>query len=116
VPGNKLADRAAISPAIAGEEPALAIGPVVEALATEPVGAEQIAREAAISLAAAAGIGMPSAGVLGVITGRTLAPAAAAALPAWDTVEVAALVAVVVVAVDGEGKPPILKRHHRSAA
>jgi hypothetical protein len=59
---------------------------------------------------------MPSAGVLGDITDRTLARAAAAALPAWDPVEVAALVAVVEVAVDGAGKPPILKRNHRSPA
>jgi hypothetical protein len=59
---------------------------------------------------------MPSAGVLADMTDRTLAPAAAAAHPAWDPVEVAASVAVVEVAVDAAGKLPILKTNHRSAA
>ena len=61
---------------------------------------------------------MPSAGVLGDMTDRMLAPAAVAAHPAWDPVEVevAALVAVVEVAVDAAGKLPILKRNHRSTA
>jgi hypothetical protein len=59
---------------------------------------------------------MPSAGVLADITDRTLAPAAVAAHPVWDPVEVAALVAVVEVAVDAAGKLPILKRNHRSTA
>jgi hypothetical protein len=110
-PGNRWADKVAIWPATAPEEPARAIGPEQEAVAIGPeeqvvatgqVEAEGIASEAGISPAAVAGTGMPSGAVPGDTTDRTLAPAAAVAPPAWD--REAGEVSVVVAAAGAVGR------------
>jgi hypothetical protein len=78
-PGNRLAGRAAIYPAIAlWAELARAIG---------LAGEERTAQEAVISLAVAPETGMPLEEVPGVLrdtTDRARVPAVTAALPAWD--------------------------------
>jgi hypothetical protein len=107
VPGNKLADRAAIW---------LAIAPVVLASATERVmellpaidPEAQTASEAEMFRALAGETGMPSEEVPGVprvTTDRAHAPAAAVAPPAWAlvVVEVEACAAAEAVDADKQG-------------
>jgi len=112
---NKWVAKAAISPATALEETALAIGLEGEALATgreEQVSAtateaEQIALEAEIFRAVAAETVTPSGEVPGGSTDRMLVPAVAAARPAWGaevSVAVEAEVSVVAVVVGGEDR------------
>lgn len=108
-PGNKLANRAAIWPAIglgAKPEPAIAqpaeperaIGLRAEAApATGQPAAGPTALEAGIFRAAVAEAGMPSEGAPGDTTVPALAPPAAVVLPAWDLAAAAAVGEAVVV-------------------
>jgi hypothetical protein len=109
VPGNSLADRAAIWPALVAEEtdsvvgpeePGLAIEPVAEVQAIDPLGEELIAQEAGISLAAVVEIAMPSAAGAKDTAARVRAPQAAAARRVWGLV--AAVPAAVVVGAEGK--------------
>src|SRR3954462_1953023 len=103
-PGNSLAGRAAIWPAlveeetdsvVAPEEPELAIEQLAEELAIEQLAEELIAQEAGISPAAVAEIAMPSAAGAKDTAARVRAPLAAAARRVWGPVaEVPAAVAV----------------------
>ncbi len=113
VRGNRLVDRAAILPAIAGVQESatvlaavqeLAIGLVaVQELAIGPAGEERIVWGAGTYRAAEAVAGMLSEGGPGVTTGRAHAPAAAAVRPAWAH-EVVVVVVDAEVAVAGVGR------------
>ena len=94
-----------------GEETTLLAEVETQASATEQVEVGPTALQAATSRAAAAEIAMPLEAAPGDMTDRTLALAAVAVRPAWDLVEVAALVVVVVGAA---GRRPTLKANDRS--
>jgi hypothetical protein len=115
-PGNRLAGKVAICPATEPEEVASVIGPTAQALATGRAEAARTASEAGIFHAAVAGIGMRSEEVRAGTTDRALAPAAAAAPPAWDLEAEAAVASVVVAAVEGGAgsTPRLSKGSHRS--
>ena len=97
--------------AIAGAEPAFAIGQAAAALATGRAEAEQIAPEIEISRAVVGETGMPSEGVPGVpgdTTDQVRAPAAVAVPQVWD-LEGAASAEVA----GGAGRGAKFERNHR---